>query len=142
MRVGRPVRGSSLEGIMEERARVMRVRRVGVPLSTDRPAEVLGEPSFRMSCEMEGLGERDAAPLLGASSVLVGGAGIDGGSTGRIRVGDSLGCCSKTPGLFGGPGTCTFVWGSGAGALGVLDACDEGGCGWPSASCTLSLIHI
>ena len=38
MRVGRPVWESSLEGIMEERARVMRVRRVGVPLSAGRPA--------------------------------------------------------------------------------------------------------
>ena len=136
MRVGRPVRESNLEGIMEERARVMRVRRVVVPLSTGRPAGSFGGSSSLVSCEMEGLGEMDAAPLLGASSVLAGGAGIDGGSTGRLRVGDSLGCCCKTPGLFGGPGTCTFVWGSGAGALGVLDACDEGGCGWPSASCT------
>ena len=65
MRVGRPVRESNLDGIMEERARVMRVRRVGVPLSIGRPAGSFGESSSLVSCEMEGLGETDAAPLLG-----------------------------------------------------------------------------
>ena len=91
MRVGRPVRESNLEGIMEERARVMRVRRVGVPLSTGRPAGCLGESSSLVSCEMDGLGEMDAAPLLGVSSVLAGGAGVGGGSTGRLRVGSFVG---------------------------------------------------
>ena len=138
MRVGRPVRESNLEGMMEERARVMRVRSVGVPVSTGRPAGFLGESSFLVSCEIEGLGERDAVPLLGlgANPVLVGGSGTDGGNTGRLRVGGPLGCCCRTPSLSGGSWTCTFVRGPGAGVLGVLDACVEGGCGWRSASRT------
>ena len=134
MRVGRPVRESNLEGMMEESARVMRVRRVGDLVSTGVPAGFLSESSWLVSCEVEGLGVMDAATSLGANSVLVVGAGMGGGRSGRARVGGSLGCCCKTPGLSGGFWTCTLVLGSGADALGVLDACDEGGCGWRSAS--------
>ena len=73
MRVGRPVRESNLEGMMEESARVMRVRMVGDLLSSGVLAGFVGE-SWLMSCEIEGLGGMGAAVSLGANLVLMVGA--------------------------------------------------------------------
>ena len=102
MRVGRPVRESNLEGMMEESARVMRVRMVGDLVSIGIPAGFLSE-SWLMSCEIEGLGVMDAATSLGANPVLMVCAVVGGGRSRRSRVGGSLGCCCKTSGLSGGP---------------------------------------
>ena len=68
MRVGRPVRESNLEGMMEERARVMRVRMVGEfdMVFSGAATGFLGE-SRLMFCDVEGLGVMGTFVSLGVN---------------------------------------------------------------------------
>ena len=102
MRVGRPVRESNLEGMMEESGRVMRVRMVGVLVSVGVSAMFLSE-SWLMFCGIECLGVMGAAVSSGVGPVLMVCALVGGGRSRRSWVGGSLICCCKTPGLSGGP---------------------------------------
>ena len=81
MRVGRPVRESNLEGMMEERARVMRVRMVGEfdMVFSGAATWFLGE-SRLLFCDVEGLGVMGTVVSLGVNSestvcAVVGGGG-------------------------------------------------------------------
>ena len=104
MRVGHPVRESSLEGMMEERARVMRVRMVGEfgIVSFDAATGFLSESRLVFS-NVEGLGVMGAVASLGVNSDLTVCAVVGGGRSKGARDDGSAGVCCEASSRSGGP---------------------------------------
>ena len=134
MRVGRPVREKILDGIIDDNARVMRVRMVGESEGAC-PGDVVGTAGGTafVAGKCEGVG------VAGAVALVVGGTGlwICTASGGEATLGGDDVCESTRCGSgFGSEGFWVPADGWGCGALGVLTDCDGERGGWRSG-CSL-----